>query len=265
MPAATACLNASYSARLLAAELAAIPDEHSRNTTRWLNKAPLARSVLRSIPAPVRAARYVSLDPDTSSHPHSDTKCGPRWGFARLHIPVVTNKAAVLHLDGEEHHWAGGELWFGDFSQTHRSSNSGTRPRIHLVIDVLMVRSLAGFFPESWNEYFEHGDVLFNRRARPLPADAAELACEFDRGAVRYTDGALHLVNPGEAPIRLIHLGDNEFRFADWSEERTIQIVREGPTGLEIVHRTRDGKSVRELRVPARSASNSGRTHAHHD
>jgi hypothetical protein len=42
----------------------------------------------------------------------------------------------------------------------------------------------------------------------------------------------------------LVHLGGGEFRFAGWSEQRTLQI-----RGGQVVLRTRNGRAVRELSI----------------
>ncbi|MEE1890348.1 aspartyl/asparaginyl beta-hydroxylase domain-containing protein [Pseudomonas carassii] len=213
--------------------------------TPWLERAPYVREVLSNIPAPLRSVRFMALGPGAKGVEHSDTKYGPQWGVARLHIPLTTNPGAILVLDGKRHWWQPGEFWFGDFSRMHWVENSGEEVRIHLVIDVLFVPELAAIFPEQWRDYFARGDALYARSEQPLASDqlksfsgrfrvpASFLDWEEEDGQflqpqpqvdVRtyVEDGELYLEDQGQTCFRLIHLGGNEFRFAGWSEERSL-------------------------------------------
>ncbi|WP_299537345.1 aspartyl/asparaginyl beta-hydroxylase domain-containing protein [uncultured Streptomyces sp.] len=241
--------------------------------TVWLDRIPYVREVLESIPAPLHAVRFMALGPDTVGMDHTDPKYGPRWGVGRLHVPVVTNPGAVLVLDGVEHRWQPGDFWFGDFSRTHRVQNSGSEHRVHLVIDVLVTPGLASLFPETWQEYFSKGEVLYNRQESPQTADerrrngatrfslpatfhlwedftplsadqpqqTATLAEDGDRMTLRLS---------GDRDFALVHLGDDEYRLSGWSEERTLQVFPDGPDP-RVVLRTREGNQVHELTVPA--------------
>ncbi|MFJ5678680.1 aspartyl/asparaginyl beta-hydroxylase domain-containing protein [Streptomyces sp. NPDC093097] len=238
--------------------------------TPWSARTPRAREVLRSIPAPLRAVRYMALGPGTRSHRHFDMKYGPAWGVARLHVPLTTNPGAVLHLDGEEHRWQPGAFWFGDFSRDHLVANEGTEPRVHLVIDCLVAPELAELFPGAWRDFLLGGGAVLNRPATPLPGTPGEWECSFEvpetftdweepdgafldpavprrRAAVQEKDGQLLLTYEGAAPIRLIHIEDGEFRYAGWSEERTVQLRRGGGG---VVLRSRVGSTVRCLALP---------------
>ncbi|MFI9208813.1 aspartyl/asparaginyl beta-hydroxylase domain-containing protein [Streptomyces sp. NPDC053253] len=245
--------------------------------TVWLDRIPYVRDILESIPAPLHAVRFMALGPDTVGIDHTDPKYGPRWGVGRLHVPVVTNPGAVLVLDGVEHRWQPGEFWFGDFSRTHRVQNSGSDARVHLVIDVLVTPGLAALFPEAWQEYFRDGEILFNRQESPQSAeerrrlgttrfslpgtfhlweDDTPLSADSPRETATLTaDGDRMVLRlPGERVFALVHLGENEYRFAGWSEERTLQIFPDGPDP-RVVLRTREGGRVHELPLPAERLS----------
>jgi quercetin dioxygenase-like cupin family protein len=221
--------------------------------TPWLDRTPLARAVLDSIPAPLRAVRYMALGPGAVSHLHFDTKYGPRYGVARLHVPVVTNPGATLQLDGEKHNWQPGELWFGDFSRDHLVSNTGDEPRVHMVIDCLMVPGLADVFPEEWHDFLlgEPGDWECSFDVPETFTDWEEEDGAFLDPAVprrparvRAEEDALLLEYEGARPIRLVHIADGEFRNAGWSQERTVQLL---PERREVVLRSRLGSAVRTL------------------
>lgn len=150
--------------------------------------------------------------------------------------------------------------------------NTGTEARVHLVIDVLVTPGLASLFPDGWQEYFRGGEVLYNRQQCPQTADerrrlntrfpvpatfhlweddtplsaaqpqiTATLAEDGDRMTLRL---------PGDRVFALVHLGDNEYRLAGWSEERTLQVFPDGPDP-KVVLRTREGSQVKELTVSA--------------
>ncbi|GLZ33804.1 hypothetical protein Lesp02_59920 [Lentzea sp. NBRC 105346] len=239
--------------------------------TEWLDRAPLIREILRSVPAPLRAVRLMALGPGARSIDHFDTKYGPAWGVARLHVPVTTNPDAVLVLGGVTYRWQPGSFWFGDFSREHRVENNGETTRIHLVIDCLVVPGLATLFPAGWQSYFTDGEVLYGRPTVPVqrlddhlyrfPVPKAFADWEQDdvfapgtpteTAVVIRTPGGLELQTSEGARFALVHLGDGEFRFAGWSEERTVRL----PAGAtEATLRTRRGRTIDEYRVPAERA-----------
>lgn len=127
--------------------------------------------MLASIPAQIRAARLMALGPDASSSVHNDNKYGPRWGTARLHVPVITTPGAKLFIEGELHQWQPGTFWFGDFSRAHRVENSDDVTRVHLVIDTLVSEELLGLFPEEAIADLDISTVLVNKPLVPLAAN----------------------------------------------------------------------------------------------
>ncbi|WP_344901343.1 aspartyl/asparaginyl beta-hydroxylase domain-containing protein, partial [Actinomadura meridiana] len=134
--------------------------------TRWLARLPYFAELLAAFPAPLNAARLMALGPGAASTPHRDPKYRLDRGMVRLHIPIVTCPEAVLILDGVEHRWSPGTLWYGDFSREHLVSNtSSTTTRVHLVIDALLTSELAAWFPGTWQDLLTRGEVLVNRSA----------------------------------------------------------------------------------------------------
>ncbi|MEO5876316.1 MAG: aspartyl/asparaginyl beta-hydroxylase domain-containing protein [Streptosporangiaceae bacterium] len=229
--------------------------------TRWLARVPYLAEVLAALPGPVNAARLMALGPGATSHLHADPKYALTRGFVRLHIPITTNPSAVLLLDGVTHRWQPGQLWCGQFSRPHQVRNDGDLTRVHLVIDVLVSTGLADLFPADRRPGLQ-AEALFNRPERPdaTPVSAdlylptaftdftrddvlgtpeeptpAHFTAEGGRGRLSLLDGRV---------FALVHLGSGEFRFAGWSEQRTLQI-----RGGEVVLRTRDGRTVRELSI----------------
>ena len=73
------------------------------------------------------------------------------------------------------------------------------------------------------------------------PVETATLVEDGDRMTLRL---------PGDRVFALVHVGDNEYRLAGWSEERTIQVFPDGPDPRAVL-RTREGSRVDELTVAA--------------
>ncbi|PRY45238.1 aspartyl/asparaginyl beta-hydroxylase domain-containing protein [Umezawaea tangerina] len=240
--------------------------------TKWVAEAPYLAEILASIPAPLRCVRLLALGPGARSELHFDTKIGFPWANLRLHVPLVTNAGATLLMDGDLHVWQPGSFWFGDFCRMHQVENTGTRKRVHMVIDTTVTPELLSLFPQEFLDSLDADDVLFNRPAVPVEGDLERFGCEFDiplsfpdfeeaEGeftkpqqhvpASIATDGdRLVLSVDGKPTFGLVHVGDGEFRFTGWTDERTVQVLLDGdrPT---VVLRTRQG--TREQRLDVRA------------
>lgn len=239
--------------------------------TRWLKQLPYLARLLDAIPAPLNAVRLMALGPGAVSTAHRDPKYRLDRGLTRLHIPIVTTPDAVLVLDGIEHRWQPGTLWYGDFSREHLVRNTNdTVTRIHVVIDALLTPNLASWFPAPWHELFAHGEVLLNRPAPAttpawptgLPHDALLPSGFADFDAAAPLDGPLlpARLNPTNGDVltltvagrsfALVPAGDGgEWRFAGWSEQRTLQPGPDPGDGLLL--RVRRGRAVADRHVPA--------------
>jgi hypothetical protein len=232
--------------------------------TIWLNRLPYLREILDGIPAPLNAVRLMSLGPGAASRPHCDPKYRLDRGFVRLHIPLVTHPDAVLVLDGVEHCWQPGTFWYGDFSREHMVRNVGPVRRVHAVVDALLTRELAGWFPPEWQMSLTlNSDVLFNRFPAPSGAClvAVPYAVSLPRGftdfdhdqplegriqPVKITEnGGVLTLATADRVFALASVGDGEYRFAGWSEQRTIQFTSDG-----VLLRTRRGHAVCEHHLP---------------
>jgi hypothetical protein len=235
--------------------------------TPWLRATPYLAEVLSAIPAPLRSARLLALGPGAASWEHNDTKYGPAWGLARLHVPITTTPGAVLYMEGVAHRWQPGTLWFADFSRMHRVENTDHATRVHLVIDALMSDGLLDLFPAGYRDRMVAAGVLVNRPAQPLtPAEAEQFRCRFtlppaflnweDEGesfeqqqrfdAVIESNGTrVFLMRDGRPLVALVHIGGGEFRFAGWTDERTllIDLAHERPS---VTMRIRCGTAMRE-------------------
>jgi hypothetical protein len=217
--------------------------EHAE--TPHLARAPYLTEVLRGFPVPLLAARLMALGPGTRVREHRDAKCGLPWGLVRLHVPIVTNPAARVVIDGHDYHWDAGRLWFGDFDRPHFVSNDGTESRVHLVLDCLVTDALLELFPPVVAATLPAAGIVRNRPPVPASVSAPVAPCAFAMparfaewseeepvaaagdtlpAAVSVDGGRAVLEIDGRPRFGLVHLGDGEFRLAGWSEERTLRI-----------------------------------------
>ncbi|MFI6359408.1 aspartyl/asparaginyl beta-hydroxylase domain-containing protein [Streptomyces sp. NPDC050743] len=238
--------------------------------TRWLEHLPYLAEILAQLPAPLNAVRLMALGPGAVASPHCDPKYRLDRGLVRLHIPIVTDPQAVLVLDGVEHRWQPGTLWFGDFSREHLVRNtSQTVTRVHAVIDALLTAELAAWFPPTWQDLLTHGEVLLNRTAPDtppawpvgLPYEALLPSGFADFDAAAPLDGSLipaRIDHPPAGVPTLTIAGrafalapvDNDgkqWRFSGWSEQRTLQ--PDGNGGLLL--RVRRGRALADRHITA--------------
>jgi hypothetical protein len=238
--------------------------------TPWLAKAPYLEEILATFPAPVRAARLLALGGGMEGPEHCDDKYGLAWGVARLHLPIITTPGARLYLDGQIFQWQPGELWFGDFTRMHKVENTDRELRIHLVFDALVTDGLMQLFPDDYVRTL--GDrVLLNKPATralvpnayrvrfPIPTSFANHEepegqflepQEHKPAVIDVVDSEPLLTIDGTPTLGLVHIGDGEFRFLGWTDERTIQVS--GPQAHPTVTlRSREGRRVRSLEISA--------------
>ncbi|MFF3350335.1 aspartyl/asparaginyl beta-hydroxylase domain-containing protein [Streptomyces sp. NPDC002779] len=239
--------------------------------TSHVKLAPHLRAVMESIPSPLRAVRLMALGPDTYGPDHFDNKYALTWGIARLHVPVLTLPEAKLFFGETPHVWEAGSLWFGNFARTHRIENSGRTHRVHFVLDVQVTKALFDLFPEEVRAGIPFEKIMFNRDEQPLQVapnhqvtfevpesftDWEEEDGQFLReqatvtAEIKAQDGGLVLHYAGVPYAGLVHIGDNEFRFQGWTDERTVQVVQDAGQP-RVVLRTRVGRQVRTLAIPA--------------
>ncbi|MGW0432650.1 aspartyl/asparaginyl beta-hydroxylase domain-containing protein [Micromonospora sp. NPDC003197] len=163
--------------------------------TPALSALPAMAKVLRELPCELRSARLLALDAGAELAEHRDEFIGFGYGQLRLHIPIVTNPGARLFIEGYEHNWKSGELWYANFALPHFLRNDGAERRVHLVVDCMLNDALLALFPDWFRERVNALDYVSNQpRTAPAPLPALP---EFLLPAPLDTDLLAHLPETG--------------------------------------------------------------------
>ena len=95
------------------------------------------RDVLAAFACPLQSVRLMRLDPGSVIHEHRDHELDVEAGFARVHVPVVTNPGVTFMLNQRPVRMLEGECWYLRLSDPHAVRNDGAIARVHLVIDAI--------------------------------------------------------------------------------------------------------------------------------
>jgi hypothetical protein len=148
--------------------------------TPLLEQFPSISRFLQDTPLDVRIARLASISPGSWMHEHNDD-VGIQEQRQRLHIPIVTNKRAVLCFDGAHVHLDSGYLWKLDHERVpHAAANYGDDSRVHLILDCRVNAALKELMArETINgELVERLPVLEETERQQLIASARALITE---------------------------------------------------------------------------------------
>lgn len=110
--------------------------------TPLLARCPAMAAALARLRSPLRSVRLLRLGPGARIAEHRDHRLGAAFGFARLHLPLVSGPGAAFWLEGVRLALLPGELWYLDLDRRHRADNAGPADRVHLVIDCVADRWL---------------------------------------------------------------------------------------------------------------------------
>jgi hypothetical protein len=102
-----------------------------------LDVCPYFRRVLAQFECPIGAVRLMKLSPGSKIKEHQDFDLKLEDGFARFHVPILTNPGVEFYLNGVRVVMQVGECWYLRLSDPHHVSNNGDSDRIHLVIDAV--------------------------------------------------------------------------------------------------------------------------------
>ncbi len=103
--------------------------------TPLLDRCSYFRDVLCALGFPLGAARLMRLDPGSAIKTHVDADLAADLGWARLHVPVTTNRGVEFLVNDRAVRMREGECWYLRLSDPHSVRNDGATPRVHLVID----------------------------------------------------------------------------------------------------------------------------------
>lgn len=141
-------LRASATARHPVQMIYSAPDATEFVDTPWRARMPGLSAVIDAFRSPVRSVRLMRLAAGSVIKEHEDFDLDVADGFARIHVPVVTNPDVDFRLNGEQVTMAPGEAWYLRLADPHSVANRGDTARVHLVLDMVaddwLLRQLEG-------------------------------------------------------------------------------------------------------------------------
>jgi len=120
--------------------------------TEAVKFAPATERLIDSFRCEKRRVRYARLLPQHVIDWHYDAKEALDLGFARVHIPIVTNDQVVMQLSHEERHFGLGRAWYGDFSFPHRAWNGGSEAKVHLILELVVNDFVSAFVGPGFDD-----------------------------------------------------------------------------------------------------------------
>lgn len=113
------------------------PHPHAKDfvDTPLLGRLPNIAAALAAFRCPLQCVRLMRLAPGSDILEHSDPDLEAEAGWARIHVPILTNPDVSFSLNREPVAMAPGETWYLRLSDPHSAANRGATDRIHLVID----------------------------------------------------------------------------------------------------------------------------------
>lgn len=248
--------------------------------TELLARAPYFEEILDTLDCPKQMVRLLALGPGAIIREHFDFYVGFQAGLLRLHIPIVTHPDVVMLIAGERCEWMPGELWYGDFNQTHSVDNKSPITRFHMVVDVEINDFVLSLFPPELIQEERETGIATVRSTQQLERHAlAKYECEFEvptavlpifrfshdisafvrpaAGKTRASDGGLLVLLDDEPSVRLFNLSDDEFRICGWSSAFTVRFVFDGETPRQLQVSVKGAPThLRRARAGVRSGDN---------
>jgi hypothetical protein len=164
--------------------------------TQHLAACPRLRDALAVVRAPLTSVRVLRLGPGAHVREHRDYQIGLDFGEVRLHVPLETGPGAEFVVGGVPMRAAPGECWYVDVTQPHSVANTGTRSRLHLVIDCVLDDWLRGVLDAV------AGRSRFAQMAALVESDdgvRAMLWAQTDRAS--FVERALHIAHERGLPL----------------------------------------------------------------
>jgi mannose-6-phosphate isomerase-like protein (cupin superfamily) len=128
--------------------------------TPLLAASPEWQAALARVASPLQTVRLLRLGPGATITSHRDHHLAHQHGEVRLHVPLVSGAEVTFWLDEVEVPMRAGECWYLDLTRMHRVTNSGTSPRVHLVIDCRVDEWLTGQIVEGAQTSRDRRDAI---------------------------------------------------------------------------------------------------------
>ncbi|NYT41168.1 aspartyl/asparaginyl beta-hydroxylase domain-containing protein [Sphingomonas sp. R-74633] len=131
-------LRASASAKHPIQMIYSAPGEVDFVDTPWRAQMPALSAVIDAFECPARSVRLMRLAAGSVIKEHEDLDLDVADGFARIHVPIVTNADVDFRLNGKRVTMAPGEAWYLRLADPHSVVNGGETARVHLVLDLVV-------------------------------------------------------------------------------------------------------------------------------
>lgn len=158
-----------------------VPLESKPIATPLIERMPRMKSFLDLIGLDFMMARLTQSLPDSHLYEHADYGGLDKHKKLRLHMPLHTHPKAVMSLPEVNIYLKKGFLWKLDpKAAIHGVCNSGTEPRIHLMLDCYINSELQSLIDGQWLD----ADLVTERpemtpeRLAPVMAQAKRLLLE---------------------------------------------------------------------------------------
>lgn len=128
-----------------------VPHESNIKPTLLLKRMPKMQAFLDSTGLDYMMARLTCSNADSHLYEHVDYAGLEKREKLRLHIPLYTHTKALMSLNDKNIYLKAGFMWKLDPREgVHGVSNSGTKPRIHLLLDCYMNPVLESLIQQEW-------------------------------------------------------------------------------------------------------------------
>ena len=102
----------------------------------WKLVEPIVKDLENIHGGKVGKVIFPKLSANKNISPHTDG--GSYLGVVRRHhIPIITNKDVLFHIEDESLYMEVGECWEINNSKMHHVTNNSNEDRIHLIIDIV--------------------------------------------------------------------------------------------------------------------------------
>jgi hypothetical protein len=117
------------------ADAIAQPDDGEFVNTELFYKCVYIQEIADTLGLDLHSVRLMQLAPGSEITTHRDQGLSYKYGYFRLHIPILTSGDVDFIVNKVKIDMKLGECWYADFDLPHSVVNRSVYPRVHLVID----------------------------------------------------------------------------------------------------------------------------------